>query len=59
MLTWYVSALFLLGLAMTVFGTLMPLGGGSAVAAIGAAAIGAGLVLVGIRMMPRERRSGE
>ncbi|MBW9110021.1 hypothetical protein JNB63_04365 [Microbacterium trichothecenolyticum] len=54
--TIYIAALFLIGLAMAVFGTLLPLGGGSTVALVGAAAIGAALVLIGIRMMkPNER----
>lgn len=32
MLTMYISALLVLGLAMTIFGTLLPLGGGLAIA---------------------------
>lgn len=52
----YVALLLVVGLAMTVLGTLLPLGGGLTIAAIGAAAIGAGLVLVGIQMMPAPRR---
>ena len=55
-MTIYIAALFLVGLAMAVLGGLLPLGGGSTVALVGAAAIGAALVLIGIRMMkPNER----
>ena len=54
--TIYIAALSLVGLAMAVLGGLLPLGGGSTVALVGAAAIGAALVLIGIRMMkPNER----
>lgn len=49
--TGYISALILVGLGMAIFGTLLPLGGGLTVALIGAASIGAGLVLIGVRMM--------
>lgn len=48
--SWYLVTLFLVGLTLVVFGTLMPLGGGVALLAIGAASIGAGLVLSGIRL---------
>ncbi len=44
----YVALLLTVGLFMTVFGTLLPLGGGLTVAAVGVAAIGAGLTLVGV-----------
>jgi membrane protein implicated in regulation of membrane protease activity len=54
--TLYITALLVIGLAMAIVGTLLALGGGTAVALIGAAAIGAGLVLIGVRMMrPTER----
>ncbi|WP_194398757.1 hypothetical protein [Microbacterium atlanticum] len=52
----YIAALLLTGVAMAVFGTLLPLGGGSTVALVGAAAIGAALVLIGIRMMKPDER---
>ncbi|MCR2813220.1 hypothetical protein [Microbacterium sp. zg.Y1084] len=51
----YIAALFLGGLALGVWGTILPLGGGTLIALIGAAAIGAALVLVGIRLMGPER----
>lgn len=54
--TAYIAILFVLGLAMAVFGFVLPLGGGTTIMVIGAAAIGAGLVLVGIRMMRNERQ---
>ncbi|CAH0133244.1 hypothetical protein [Microbacterium foliorum] len=47
----YVALLFLAGLAATVFGTLMPLGGGSTLAMGGAAALGASFVLIGIVLL--------
>ncbi|MFJ2543916.1 hypothetical protein [Microbacterium sp. NPDC087589] len=47
MLTLYISTLLVVGLAMTIFGTLLPLGGGLAIAGIGIASIGAALVLIG------------
>lgn len=53
--TVYIATLFLVGLALAVWGTVMPLGGGSLIALIGVAAIGAALVLVGIRLMGTER----
>ncbi|MFD4957188.1 hypothetical protein [Microbacterium sp. NPDC058389] len=54
--TGYIAALLVIGLGMAIYGTLLPLGGGLTVAFIGAAAIGSGLVLIGVRMMqPRER----
>ena len=49
--TGYIAILLLVGLGMAIFGTLLPLGGGLTVALIGAASIGAGLVLIGERMM--------
>lgn len=48
--SWYIATLLIGGSALIVFGTLMPLGGGTALLAIGAAAIGAGLVLGGLRL---------
>lgn len=54
--TGYIAALVVIGLGMAVYGTLLPLGGGTTVALIGAAAIGAGLVLIGVRMMQRNER---
>jgi len=53
--TGYIAALFLVGLGMAIVGTLLPLGGGITIMAIGAASIGSGLVLVGIRIMSGER----
>lgn len=44
----YVALLLIVGLFMTIFGTLLPLGGGLTIAAIGVAATGAGLTLVGV-----------
>lgn len=46
----YVGVLLIVGLAMVLWGTFMPLGGGVAVLALGAAAVAAGLVLVGLRL---------
>lgn len=43
----YVALLFLGGLAAAVVGTLLPLGGGTTLAMLGAAAFGASLVLIG------------
>ncbi|MCR2784870.1 MULTISPECIES: hypothetical protein [unclassified Microbacterium] len=51
----YTAALVVIGLAMTILGTVLPLGGGTTIALIGAAALGAGLVLIGIRMLPAPR----
>lgn len=51
----YIAVLLVLGLAMTIFGTALPLGGGLVIAAVGTAAVGAGLVLVGIRLMSSTR----
>lgn len=48
--SWYIATLLIGGLALVVFGTLMPLGGGTALLAVGAAAIGGGLVLGGVRL---------
>ncbi|SEC24242.1 hypothetical protein [Microbacterium hydrocarbonoxydans] len=47
----YVALLFLAGLAAAVFGTLMPLGGGTTLAMVGAAALGASFVLIGIAVL--------
>ncbi|KAA0960230.1 hypothetical protein FQ142_15485 [Microbacterium sp. ANT_H45B] len=47
----YVALLFLAGLAATVYGTLLPLGGGSTLAMVGAAALGASFVLIGIVLL--------
>lgn len=44
----YVALLFLGGLAAAVVGTLLPLGGGTTLALLGAASFGASLVLIGI-----------
>ncbi|MDF2509367.1 MAG: hypothetical protein K0Q52_3226 [Microbacterium sp.] len=44
----YVALLFLGGLAAAVVGTLLPLGGGTTLAMLGAAAFAASLVLIGI-----------
>lgn len=49
--TGHIATLLLVGPAAVVFGTLLPLGGGAAFALIGAAAVGAGLVLIGVRML--------
>jgi len=51
----YIAILLLVGLGMAIFGTLLPLGGGLTVALIAAASIGAGLVLIGVRMMGSAR----
>lgn len=53
--TGYIAVLLIVGLGMAVFGTLLPLGGGSTVALIGATSIGAGLVLIGVRMIASSR----
>jgi hypothetical protein len=52
----YIALLLVVGIAMTVWGTLMPLGGGSALVAVGAAGVGAGLVLIGVQLMPSSGR---
>jgi membrane protein implicated in regulation of membrane protease activity len=44
----YVALLFLGGLAATIIGTFLPQGGGTTLAVIGAAALGASLVLIGM-----------
>ncbi|MDF2560570.1 MAG: hypothetical protein K0R99_2016 [Microbacterium sp.] len=44
----YVALLFLGGLAAAVVGTLLPLGGGTTLAMLGAASFGASLVLIGL-----------
>lgn len=54
-ITGYIAALLLIGLGMAIFGTLLPLGGGLTVALVGAASIGAGLMLIGVRMMGSAR----
>jgi hypothetical protein len=46
----YAVVLLIIGLAAAIFGTVLPLGGGSTIALLGAAAFGAGLVLLGIRL---------
>lgn len=53
--TAYIAILLVLGLAMAICGSILPLGGGTAIMVIGAAAIGAGLTLIGIRLMRTER----
>jgi len=53
--TGYIAILLLVGLGKAKFGTLLPLGGGLTIALIGAASIGAGLVLIGVRMMESAR----
>lgn len=47
----FVALLFLGGLAAAVVGTLLPLGGGSTLALLGAAAFGASLVLIGMVLL--------
>ncbi|WEK61918.1 MAG: hypothetical protein P0Y60_03945 [Candidatus Microbacterium colombiense] len=47
----YVALLFLGGLAATVFGTALPQGGGTTIAVVGAAALGASLVLIGMALL--------
>lgn len=47
----YVALLFLGGLAAAVVGTLLPLGGGTTLAMLGAASFGASLVLVGMAFL--------
>ena len=47
----YVALLFLGGLAAAVVGMLLPLGGGVALALLGAAAFGASLVLIGMVLL--------
>ena len=44
----YVALLFLGGLAAVILGTLGPQGGGTTLAMVGAASVGASLVLIGI-----------
>jgi len=44
----YVALLFLGGLAATIVGSFLPLGGGTTLAVVGAAALGASLVLIGM-----------
>ncbi|MCK2035492.1 hypothetical protein KZC51_05005 [Microbacterium sp. SSW1-49] len=44
----YVALLFLGGLAATIVGTILPQGGGTTIAVVGAAALGASLVLIGM-----------
>lgn len=51
----YVALLFLAGLAAAVYGTLLPGGGGTTLAMVGAASLGASLVLIGIVLL----REGE
>lgn len=47
----YVALLFLGGLAATIFGTFLPQGGGTTIAVVGAAALGASLVLIGMVLL--------
>ena len=42
--TGYIAALFLVGLGMAIFGTLLPLGGGITIMAVGEASIGTTIV---------------
>ncbi|GGM38938.1 hypothetical protein [Microbacterium saperdae] len=44
----YVALLFLGGLAATIIGSFLPQGGGTTLAVVGAAALGASLVLIGM-----------
>lgn len=44
----YVALLFLGGLAATIIGSFLPQGGGTTIAVVGAAALGASLVLIGM-----------
>jgi uncharacterized membrane protein len=44
----YVALLFLGGLAATITGSFLPQGGGTTLAVVGAAALGASLVLIGM-----------
>lgn len=50
----YVALLFLAGLAAAIYGTLLPEGGGTTLAMVGAASLGASFVLIGIVLL-RER----
>jgi len=50
MLKAYITILLILGLAMTIFGILLPLGGGLVIAAVGTASIAAGLTLIGLEL---------
>lgn len=47
----YVALLFLGGLAATIIGTFLPRGGGTTLAVVGAAALGASLVLIGMVLL--------
>jgi|EndMetStandDraft_3_1072993.scaffolds.fasta_scaffold50072_2 hypothetical protein len=47
----YVALLFLGGLAATIIGTFLPQGGGTTLAVVGAAALGASLVLIGMVLL--------
>jgi hypothetical protein len=53
----YVALLFLGGLAATIFGTILPEGGGSTLAIVGAAALGASLVLIGMVFLRDHERT--
>lgn len=53
--TGYIAVLLIVGFGMAIVGTLLPLGGGLTVALLGAASLGAGLVLVGVRMIGAQR----
>lgn len=51
---WYIAVLLIVGLAFTVYTPVLQMGGfGLALMAIGAAAIGAALVLIGMRLAKR------
>ncbi|MCE0509134.1 MULTISPECIES: hypothetical protein [Microbacterium] len=56
----FVALLFLGGLAAAVVGTLLPLGGGTTLSLLGAAAFGASLVLIGMVLLRDrdEQRAG-
>jgi len=51
----YIALLLVCGLAMAVFGILLPLGGGLIVAAVGTAGIAAGLTLIGVELRSPSR----
>jgi hypothetical protein len=51
----YIAILLIVGVAMAAFGILLPLGGGLIIAAIGTAAIAAGLTLIGVELRSPSR----
>lgn len=51
----YTAILLVLGLALTVLGYVLPLGGGTLMMVVGVAAVAAGLTLVGIHLMLRDQ----